>query len=207
MSNDKLDKITDVLAALVDENTILRKQMGDILAQRKDYAADIRDLKSSIDTTRRALDPEVLGEHVSNNMNEIMGDTTQIFMEGVNDQLDIAKAIAPIPDHLTKQIESLSKKEDQLERIAKDIEKNTERRSKWDFRALLGAMVVTGLLAGTAAYYIAKDKLKNTIFNTAIQTIQADKDASSCNRAQGTIFKSNDTHYCGIKMEKYQGEE
>ncbi len=75
----QLDKITDVLTALVDEARQSKIQMQDIHAQRVEYAKDIRDLKASVDTTRRALDPEALAKHVADNTTAFMGETTNTF--------------------------------------------------------------------------------------------------------------------------------
>ena len=59
------DKLREILTALLEEMRNSKVQISDVLAQRSEYAADIRDLKAAIDTTRRALDPKQLGKHVS----------------------------------------------------------------------------------------------------------------------------------------------
>ncbi|WP_274610747.1 hypothetical protein [Rhodovulum imhoffii] len=42
------------------------------MAQRTEFAAHVKDLKASIDTTRRALDPEALAQHVADNNTAFM---------------------------------------------------------------------------------------------------------------------------------------
>lgn len=78
------DKTREVLTALLDEMRQSKIQLSDVLAQRSEYAADIKDLKAAIDTTRRALDPEQLGQYVADNNNAFMGNITDKFARALN---------------------------------------------------------------------------------------------------------------------------
>ncbi|MDB6183086.1 hypothetical protein [Paracoccus fistulariae] len=92
------DKIADILAIIVakgdeqkaalielaDQTRQTKTVLSDVLAQRSEYAADIRDLKAAIDTTRRALDPKALAEHVADNNNAFMGEITEKFARALN---------------------------------------------------------------------------------------------------------------------------
>jgi len=77
-------KLREILTALLEEMRNSKFQISDVLAQRSEYAADIRDLKASIDTTRRALDANVLAEHVAQNNNAFMGEITDKFARALN---------------------------------------------------------------------------------------------------------------------------
>ena len=64
-------------AAFVDETRQSKVMISDVIAQHSECAADIEDLKASIDTTRRGLDPKQLGQHVADNNTAFIGDVTQ----------------------------------------------------------------------------------------------------------------------------------
>lgn len=157
------DKIADILAIIVakgdeqkaalielaDQTRQTKTVLSDVLAQRSEYAADIRDLKAAIDTTRRALDPKALAEHVADNNNAFMGEITEKFARALNANANAER------DHelrnTNRAFEALANKLHSetalLAGLASRFEARDER-SKWDWVTLAAAMAVAALLAG-----------------------------------------------------------
>ncbi len=57
------NRLREVLAVLVEEIGALKVAAQDNAAIQTQHSADIRNLAAGIATTRRALDPEALGQH------------------------------------------------------------------------------------------------------------------------------------------------
>lgn len=203
-------KLREVLTALLDEMRQSKIQISDVLAQRSEYAADIVELKASIDTTRRALDPEALGAHVSENIDEVMGESVQRFAKGIHLNLDAAKANLSASDKTSDAAQNIKDTTDKLnmERnalaaIARHLEER-DQRSKWDWVTLGCAMIVAAGLAGAGAVYFTKQNLDTANFADAIRLIQNDDDAYWCGSARASIVQDNDgTHYCAVAMLDY----
>lgn len=203
-------KLREVLTALVEEVRNSKVQISDVLAQRSEYAADIRDLKAAIDTTRRALDPKQLGKHVSDNMDEILGTAAEKFIAGANANTKAASTTTLTANHIKAETQNLQQKIALLDRQASSLDSIAERleerdaRSKWDWAALGCAMIVAAALAGGGAVYFTKQELDTANFNSAIRLIATDSDSYWCDKAQGQIVssKSGDKH-CAIYMPEF----
>lgn len=204
------DKLREILTALLEEMRNSKVQISDVLAQRSEYAADIRDLKAAIDTTRRSLDPKALGEHVSNNIDDLMGQTVQNFSKGIQLNLDAAQGSINATHDTTKAAQSIKDNADKLrmERdalaaIARHLEER-DNRSKWDWVVLGVAMIVAAALAGGGAFYYAKANIEQDSFTQAISRITQDSDAAWCDIARGQIAPANDgSKHCAIHMPNY----
>ena len=71
---------------------------------------------------------------------------------------------------------------------------------------LLGAMVLTGLLAGGGAYYLAKDRMQKANFGSSINLIRNDDNGGWCELGGGQTFQNNDNQtFCAIGMPKHEG--
>lgn len=204
-------KLREILTALLEEMRNSKVQISDVLAQRSEYAADIRDLKASIDTTRRALDPEALGKHVANNIDGMMGQTVQKFAKGIQLNFDAstanqnaARETNQAAKDLTAKLKTLDQESRVLAAIAQNLEER-DNRSKWDWVTLAAGMAVAALLAGGGAVYFTKQQLNNANFTDAVRLIQNDDDAYWCNSAKGQTVKANDgSWFCAVGMTKYQ---
>ena len=199
---------------IVNETRQSKVMTSDVIAQRSEYAADINDLKASIDTTRRALDPEVLGANVADNIDEVMGESMQSFVKGIQLNLDAAQAnqtaankTSNATQTLTDKLSNLDMQANRLMSVATRLEER-DSRSKWDWVTLGCAMLVAAGLAGAGAVYYTKQNLDTANFADAIQLIQNDNDAYWCGSANAHIVQDNDgTHYCAVQMPKYQVPE
>lgn len=210
----QLDKITDVLAALIDETRQSKVMISDVIAQRTQYAADIKDLKAAIDTTRRALDPEQLGAHVADNIEELMGQSVQAFAKGIQLNHDASRAnqnAAQQTITAAKEITSKADKLDMESRVLASITNRLEerdKRSKWDWATLGCAMLVAAGLAGGGAFYFAADQIRTNDFDRSVHLIQNDDDAYWCSQADGQIINSQSgSKFCAIHMPNYQKPE
>ena len=209
--NDRLDKVTAVLTALVDETRQSKVLISDVIVQRSEYAADINDLKASIDTTRRALDPEVLGAHVSGNIDQFMGETVQKFAKGIQLNHDAgqanqiaAKQTNAAAQDMTDRLGNIDRQANALTNIAGRLEERDER-SKYDWVTLGCAMVVSAALAGVGAFYFAKATIEADDFQRSIALISQDNDAGWCDIANGQIVDGNSgAKFCAIHMPKYE---
>ncbi|EEE35447.1 hypothetical protein RKLH11_4123 [Rhodobacteraceae bacterium KLH11] len=206
----QLDKITDVLAALVDETRQSKVMISDVIAQRTQYAADIKDLKASIDTTRRALDPEALGAHVADNIDHFMGKAAQATIHGAEANLKAAdQSLGAANQTITaaKDIEDKAQKLDRESRTLASITTRLEerdQRSKYDWAALGCAMLVAAGLAGGGAFFYAKANIEQDSFSQAVNRITQDTDAGWCNLAQGQIINSqSNAKFCAVHMPNY----
>ncbi|MHA3916260.1 hypothetical protein [Halovulum sp. GXIMD14793] len=210
----QLDKITDVLAALVDETRQSKVMISDVIAQRTQYAADIKDLKASIDTTRRALDPEQLGSHVADNIDHFMGPVAQNFVRAIEANSDSAKHNLNAAQQTITAAKEITTKADKLDMESRTLANIAERledrdqRSKWDWATLATAMLISAALAGAGAVFFTKQNLNTANFADAIRLIQSDDDAYWCGRAGASIVQDqNGAHYCAIAMTEYRPEE
>ena len=204
-------KLHEVLTALLNEMRQSKIQISDVLAQRSEYAADIVELKASIDTTRRALDPEALAANVADNINEVMGQSVQAFAKGIRLNHDAAtanlnaanktsSAAQNIKDHADK----LNLERSALSAIARHLEER-DVRSKWDWVTLGAAMLVSAGLAAAGAYYYANATIKKDDFQRSIQLINQDIDATWCGFANGqNVQANNGSWFCAVGMPKYQ---
>ena len=178
-----------------------------VLAQRSEYAADIRDLKAAIDTTRRALDPKALAEHVAQNNDAFIGDLTQKFANALNanaerdrDLRDTSRAFQSLATKLHSEAALLSG-------LASRLEERDER-SKWDWVTLAAGMVGAALLAGAGAFFAAKANIVRNDFQRSVALITQDDDAGWCNIANAPIIQDrNGTNYCAIAMPEYQATQ
>jgi hypothetical protein len=203
-------KLREILTALLEEMRNSKVQISDVLAQRSEYAADIRDLKASIDTTRRALDPEALGKHVADNIDGMMGQTVQKFAKGIQLNFDAstanqnaARETNQAAQDLTAKLKTLDQESRTLAAIAQNLE-DRDQRSKWDWVTLAAGMILAALLAGGGAFYFAKANIKAQDFNRSVQLISQDEDAGWCNIAQAPIIADrNGLSYCAIAMPSY----
>lgn len=205
-------KLREILTALLDEMRQSKIQISDVLKQRSEYAADIVELKASIDTTRRALDPEALGEHVADNISEVMGESVQRFAKGIHLNLDAAKASLSASDKTSNAAQDIKDHADKLnmERnalaaIARHLEER-DQRSKWDWVTLGAAMLVAAGLAGGGAFYYAKDSIAKAGFSDAIRLIHNDEDGEWCTRFANAqiIDGQDDSKFCAIHMPELQ---
>ena len=178
-----------------------------VLAQRSEYAADIRDLKAAIDTTRRALDPKALAEHVAQNNDAFIGDLTQKFANALNtnaerdrDLRDTSRAFQSLATKLHSETALLSG-------LASRLEERDER-SKWDWVTLAAGMVGAALLAGAGAFFAAKANIVRNDFQRSVALITQDDDAGWCNIANAPIIQDrNGINYCAIAMPDYPATE
>lgn len=202
------DKIITALATLADEMRQSKIQMQDIHAQRAEYAADIRDLKAAIDTTRRALDPKTLGEHVADNIDTIMGEQVGLLAKAVNINHGIAQQNADTATKLHEANSQADTANRNLANIATRIEQHAER-SKWDWATLAAGMTIAALLAGGGAVFFTKQNLDTANFKEAVKLIASDDDAYWCRQqARAATFKSEQGNwYCAIHMPQYQEPE
>ncbi|TRD14444.1 hypothetical protein FEV53_18935 [Palleronia caenipelagi] len=101
--------------------------MQDIHAQRVEYAKDIRDLKASVDTTRRALDPEELAKHVADNntafIGEHLGHLATIAKLGHNTANETKAALANLKD----TTQNIATTQQQLAAVANRLEARDAR--------------------------------------------------------------------------------
>lgn len=207
----QLDKITDVLAALVDETRQSKVMISDVIAQRSEYAADIKDLKASIDTTRRALDPEALAEHVAGNIDHFMGPVAQNFIRAIEANSDSAKHNLNAAQQTITAAKDIASKADKLDMESRVLASITERleerdqRSKWDWATLVAGMVVAAGLAGAGAFYYAQANITKAGFSDAIRLIQNDDDGEWCTKfANAQIINSQSgAKFCAIHMPNY----
>ena len=208
------DKLREILTALLEEMRNSKVQISDVLAQRSEYAADIRDLKAAIDTTRRALDPKQLGKHVSDNMDEILGTAAKNFMQGAEANIKAAASTRQTANQIKEETQNLQQKIALFDRQASSLTAITERleerdaRSKWDWITLAAGMVVAALLAGGGAVFFTKQQLDTANFYSAIRLIATDSDSFWCDKAKGQIVssKSGDKH-CAIYMPEFREQE
>lgn len=190
-------KLREILTALLEEMRNSKVQISDVLAQRSEYAADIRDLKT-------ALDPKALAEHVADNNDAFLGDAAQVLAKGVQINQDVAKLSIQTAKDLDTKLTRLDSESRAFASITSRLEER-DSRSIWDFATLAAGMLIAALLAGGAADYFTKQKLDNANFQNAIQLIQNDDDAYWCGSARASIVQDNQgTHYCAIAMPKYQ---
>ncbi len=200
-------KLREILTALLEEMRNSKVQISDVLAQRSEYAADIRDLKASIDTTRRALDPKVLAEHVAQNNNAFMGEITDKFARALNanaerdrDLRDTSKALQTLTTKFASETSLLAGLASRLE--------DRDTRSKWDWVTLAAGMVVAAALAGGGAFYFAQANIKAQDFSRSVALISQDDDARWCGFANAPIIQDrNGLSYCAIAMPEYQAPE
>lgn len=204
-------KLREVLTALLDEMRQSKIQISDVLAQRSEYAADIVELKASIDTTRRALDPEALGSHVADNIDVVMGQSVQAFAKGIKVNIDAAQAnknaaretnnaAKDIKDHADK----LNMERNALAAIARHLEER-DARSKWDWVTLGCSMAVAAGLAGGGAFYYAQTTVIANDFSRSVQLITQDYDAGWCDIANGqNVQGSSGAWFCAVPMPQFQ---
>ncbi len=210
----QIDKITDVLAALVDETRQSKVMISDVIAQRSEYAADIKDLKASIDTTRRALDPEQLGAHVADNIDQFMGKAAQTTIRGAeanlkaaDQNLGAAQQTITAAKDIKDKVDKLDMESRVLANIAERLEER-DTRSKWDWATLAAAMIISAALAGGGAFFYAKAQIEEDSFTHAINRITQDTNTGWCDIARGQIINGNDgSTHCVIHMPEYQPPE
>lgn len=204
-------------AALIELATQTRETktlLADVMAQRAEFAAHVKNLKASIDTTRQALDPEVLGQHVAQNNNAFMGDLAQKFAKIVQIGLDAAQSnqnaaqdTKAAASDLSGKLKIIDSQSSYLAAIAERLE-DRDARSKWDWATLGCAMLIAALLAGGGAFYYAQATIREQDFNRSVQLISQDDDARWCGIANGQIIQDrNGTSYCAITMPEYQVPE
>ena len=64
-----------------------------------------------------------------------------------------------------------------------------------------GAMVMTGLLAGGGAYFVAKDRMQKANFGDSINLIRTDDNGGWCELGGGQTVEGNSGGYfCAIQM-------
>lgn len=200
-------KLREILTALVEEMRNSKVQISDVLAQRSEYAADIRDLKASIDTTRRALDPNVLAEHVAQNNNAFMGEITDKFARALNVNAERDQNLRDTSKTLQALTAKFASETSLLAGLASRLEER-DTRSKWDWVTLAAGMAVAAALAGGGAFYFAKANIKAQDFNRSVQLIAQDNDAGWCGIANAPIIQDrNGLSYCAIAMPEYQAPE
>lgn len=201
------DKTREVLTALLDEMRQSKIQLSDVLAQRSEYAADIKDLKAAIDTTRRALDPEQLGQYVADNNNAFMGNITDKFARALNANAERDQELRHTSKDLQAQATRFSQETTFLNGLAARLEER-DAQSKWDVAALAAAMIVAAGLASAAAYCYAYSAIVKNDFDRSVKLISQDDDAKWCGFAQAPIIQDkNGVSYCAIAMPEYQGPE
>lgn len=187
------DKIADILAIIVAK--------GD-------------EQKAAIDTTRRALDPKALAEHVADNNDAFMGKSVQAFAKGIqlnhdaaNANIGAARDTAATTKDLAAKLAVLDQESRRLASIAERLEER-DTRSKWDWVTLATGMAVAAALAGGGAFYFAKANIERDDFSRSIQLISQDDNASWCRLANGQGVKGESgTQYCAIAMPEYQVPE
>lgn len=168
------DKIADILAIIVAK--------GD-------------EQKAAIDTTRRALDPKALAEHVADNNDAFMGKSVQAFAKGIqlnhdaaNANIGAARDTAATTKDLAAKLAVLDQESRRLASIAERLEER-DTRSKWDWVTLATGMAVAAALAGGGAFYFAKANIERDDFSRSIQLISQDDNASWCRLANGQGVK------------------
>ena len=134
---------------------ILKTNATNIAAHKTRHTADIRDLASGLETTRRALDPKVLAEHVSNHIDAFLGEQVELLAKAVTINHKAAKQTIELAAKLSTATAQAETANNGLRKIAARIEEHAER-SKWDWAVLAAGMVVAALLAGGGAYFCAK---------------------------------------------------
>jgi hypothetical protein len=180
----------------------------DNAAIQTQHSADIRNLAAGIATTRRALDPEALGKHVSNHIDDFLGEQVENLARAVTINHDAARQSADLAAKLKDATAEAETANRGLRQVASRIEAHAGR-SKWDFAVLAAGMAVAALLAGTGAVYFTKQNLDTANFNDAIGLIRNDSRAFWCDRAgvATPIQDATGGYFCPIRMPRYQPEE
>jgi hypothetical protein len=162
-------------------------------------------LSTGIATTRRALDPEALGKHVSNHIDDFLGEEVLNLAKAVKINHDAARQAADLAAKLKDAAAEAETANRGLRLIASRIEAHAER-SKWDFAVLAAGMALAALLASAGAVYFTKQNLDTANFNDAIGLIRNDTRALWCERAgvATPIQDATGGYFCPIRMEKHQ---
>ena len=129
------DKIVDALVELTKQTRETKTLLSDVMAQRAQYAADINDLKASIDTTRRALDPEALASNVADNIDHFMGPVAQNFIRAIEANSDSAKHNLNAAQQTITAAKDIASKADMLDMESRVLASITERLEERDARS------------------------------------------------------------------------
>ncbi len=211
---DKIADILEIIAAkgdeqkaalieLADQTRQTKTVLSDVMAQRTEFAAHVKDLKASIDTTRRALDPKALAKNVADNNTAFMGDITQRFGHALDINAARDRQLQNTAQDLEAQTKAFSTTNANLRFIADSLEER-DKRSKWDWATLAAGMLISAGLAGGGAFYFAKASIEQDSFTQAVARIAQDTDAGWCDIANGQIVSANDgSKHCAIAMPNY----
>lgn len=201
------NRLHEVLATLVKEISALKVATQDNAAIQTQHSADIRNLASGVATTRHALDPEVLGKHVSNHIDDFLGEQVGLLAKAIAINHNAAKQTIDLAERLSHANVDTETANRELRQITSRIEARAGR-SKWDFAVLAAGMVIAAALAGGGAYFYTKANIEDDNFARAVQRITHYKDATWCKIAQGQVVSANDeSKHCAIHMPEYQGSE
>ena len=197
------DKLVEAFVELTKQTRESKTLLSDVLAQRTQYAADIKDLDASITATRRALDPEALAQHVADNNTTFMGDITRQFGRALEVNLERDRELRTTSATLKAQTDKITSETNFLSGLAARLEER-DTRSKWDWVTLAAGMLISAALAGGGAFYFAADQIRANDFDRSIRLITQDDDAYWCGQAKGQIINGTDgSKHCAMYMQKY----
>lgn len=196
----QLDKNANIFATLVDETRQSKVKISDAIAQRSEYAADIKDLKAWIETRRRALDPEQLGGHVADNIDQFMGKAAQATIRGAEANLKASDQSLSAAISAAKEITSKADKLNIESHILASITTQLKERVKRLFW-LSYAGGGDGRRSRVGAYFLAAGQIKTSDFDHSIDLITQDDNAYWCSQEKGqTINRQSGAKFCAINM-------
>ena len=194
---DGKDKITELLKQLIKQVADNKINLSDNNAKITEMTADLREVKDHTDATRRAVDWEELGKHISKTIDQVTRGKADVF--GV--AAEIFTAAAQSSEENVSSTKSLA---NDLQTATRGVERLADSHKR-DWMSLLVAMAVSAVLGAGMGFWMGKGTVETASAAEIGANIQSSSGDRWCEAAGGSINQADGGgRFCGIWIEKDQ---